>query len=265
MEMVSIRASSLPELFDCPARWEAKQLHGLRLPRSAAAQIGTAIHASTAVFDIAVFNDNPITADDAAGAAVDAIYRPIEVVEWDDVNPATAEKIAISLHKKYCAEIAPMQDYVGVEITCEQLDITDLGISLTGTTDRVRRTKDGRLGIVDIKTGTTAVNAAGKVKTSGHGNQLAVYDLLTSFALGITLDAPAQIVGMQTGKTNVAQRVAVEDVDLSSCTLVGSEGTTGLLEIASRIVHLGLFYGNPRSQICGEKYCPIYKTCRFRG
>ena len=40
MEMTAIRASSLPELFDCPARWEAKHLCGRRLPRSAAAQLG---------------------------------------------------------------------------------------------------------------------------------------------------------------------------------------------------------------------------------
>ena len=31
---VSIRASSLPELFDCPARWAAKHLRGMRMPMS---------------------------------------------------------------------------------------------------------------------------------------------------------------------------------------------------------------------------------------
>ena len=26
----------------------------------------------------------------------------------------------------------------------------------------------------------------------------------------------------------------------------------------------GLFYGNPKSQICGEKYCPAFHICRWR-
>lgn len=61
MEMTAIRASSLPELFDCPARWEAKHLCGRRLPRSAAAQLGTAVHAGAAVFDVQRILGSPIT------------------------------------------------------------------------------------------------------------------------------------------------------------------------------------------------------------
>ena len=70
MEMTVIRASSLPELFDCPARWEAKHLCGRRLPRSAAAQLGTAVHAGAAVFDVQRILGSPITPDDAAGEVV---------------------------------------------------------------------------------------------------------------------------------------------------------------------------------------------------
>ena len=36
-ELFFIRASSMSELFDCPARFEAKYITGLRMPRSAAA------------------------------------------------------------------------------------------------------------------------------------------------------------------------------------------------------------------------------------
>ena len=39
-DLVRLRASSLPELFDCPARWEAKHVKNMRLPTSAAAQLG---------------------------------------------------------------------------------------------------------------------------------------------------------------------------------------------------------------------------------
>lgn len=143
--------------------------------------------------------------------------------------------------------------------------IADLGIELTGTTDRVRISPEGGMGIADIKTGATAVNAQGQLKTAGHTAQLAVYELLASQTLGRPMDAPAQIIGMQTGKTEKAQRVATAQVESTSLALVGDEFSPGLLEMAAKVLHSGLFYGNPRSQLCGVKYCPAYGTCRFRG
>ena len=49
--MINIRASSLGELFDCPARWAAKNLDNLRMPGNGKAHLGTSLHASTAAFD----------------------------------------------------------------------------------------------------------------------------------------------------------------------------------------------------------------------
>ena len=73
MESVAIRASSLSELFDCPARWAAKHLDGLRMPSSGAAQLGTAVHAGTALYDTSRLpGGSPITIDDAAGAVVES-------------------------------------------------------------------------------------------------------------------------------------------------------------------------------------------------
>lgn len=264
--MISIRASSLPDLFDCPARWEARNILGMTIPTSGAAQLGTAVHKSTALYDVSVIAGSPLTVDDAAGAAIDAIHHAEYDVEWDeDMNKGVAEKIAVSLHRKYCERISPYQEYVGVEVNCKRLDITDLDISLTGTTDRVRRTKDGDIGISDLKTGATAVNAQGEVKTAGHIAQLAVYELLASQAIGQQLTAPAQIVGLQTGKTEKAQRVGVAEVEAPSQLLVGDESCPGLLQIASGLLHKGLFFGNPRSMLCSAKYCPAYGSCRFRG
>lgn len=237
----------------------------MRLPTSVAAQLGTAIHASTSAFDAAALRGSRITPDEAAGAAVDAIHKPNADVAWDDeINPSSAEKIALSLHAKYCRGIAPEQNYIGVEVSCDRLEITDLGIALTGTTDRVRVTADGEIGIVDIKTGKNAVSSDGCVKTSGHMAQLAVYELLTSQALGRELSAPAQIIGMQTGKTEKAQRVACAPVVAPSLALIGTEDNPGLLEIAAGMLRKGLFYGNPRSQICSVKYCPAWKNCLWR-
>jgi len=262
---MKIRASSLPDLLDCAARWEAKHIKKLRHPTSGRAQLGTAVHAGTAAFDSSILAKNPVTVDDAAGEVVDAIWKPREEVVWgDDLGQREAEDIALDLHRKYCRNIAPGQEYVAVEQTCDALEIKDLGITLTGTTDRVRQTPDG-FGIVDLKTGGAAVAADGTVKTAGHASQIAVYELLAGFSLGLPITASAQIVGLQTAKTEKARRVGIGEIVNAREALVGDEFNLGILEMVARLLKVGIFPPNPRSQLCLEKYCPAYPTCRYRG
>lgn len=265
MDMINIRASSLADLFDCPARWSAKHIDGLRMPSSPAARLGTAVHAGTAVFDSSrLSGGSPVTAEDAASAVVDALHKPDEEVDWEDSSPDQIEPIALALHNKYCSEIAPTQNYCGVEVTCEKLELTDIGISLTGTTDRVRETVTGEIGICDLKTGARAVDASGKVSIKGHALQLGVYELLAENALGKPITAPAQIIGLNTGKTEVAQRVGIADISNSKSVLIGTDDHLGLLEMAGKLIHSGAFYGNNKSVLCNPKYCPAYSSCRFR-
>lgn len=263
--VIPIRASSMPELFDCAARWEAKNIRGLRMPKSGKAQLGTAIHKSTSLFDQSHLDGIDLRADECAGALVDSLNQPDEDVRWDDdLGASDAEKIGRALHSRYCAEIAPKQDYAAVEVRCESLEITDLGIALTGTTDRIRRVDDG-FGIVDLKTGKTAVTASGHVETAGHAMQLGVYELMAERASGLAVTAPARIVGLQTGKTARGQRVA-ESADIHGARdmLVGDQNELGILEIAAQMIHSSTFPGNPNSMLCHERYCPIFNSCRFR-
>lgn len=264
MDTVRIRASSIGELFDCPARWEAKHLLGLRMPMSGKAALGKAVHASTGAFDSARVLGSPITADDAAAAAVDSLYKPDEEVDWGDDSIDKAEKVALALHTRYCRDMAPTQNYVGVEASCEALTISDLGITLTGTIDRVYQDEFGNLGIADLKTGKTAVSADGTVKTQGHGLQLATYELLAETAMQQPVTAPARIIGLQTGLTEKAQRVGVGEIDSPREALVGTPDAPGALHYAANFIKSGLFYGNPRSQLCSEKFCPAHARCQFR-
>lgn len=265
-DLVFIRASSLSELFDCPARWAAKHLEGLRMPSSGAAQLGTAVHAGTAAFDASRLpGGSPISADDAAGAVVDAIHKPENEVDWEDTNPSEVERIALALHTRYCFEVAPRQHYLGVEVTCERLELPELGIALTGQTDRVRQVDNVGNGVADLKTGGKAVGTDGRAVTQGHAAQLGVYELLAEHTMGIPITAPAQIVGMQTGKTAAAQRVGTGEIPNARAVLVGTEEQPGLLEHASRLIRSGAFYGNSKSYLCSAKYCPKHPTCRYRG
>lgn len=261
--MVTIRASSLSRLFDCPASWAATHIDGKRLPSTSKAMIGKAVHASTAIFDQSNIVGAGITADEAAAAAVDTIKHPDEDVDWSEANPQQIEDIALSLHKKYCTQIAPKQQYAAVEIECDSLQISDLNIALTGTTDRIIQTADG-YGIADIKTGVAAVGADGKVKTSAHAYQIGVYELLAEHGSGLPIHAPAQIIGLNTAKTKEAQRVGIGQIANAKDILLGNEYQTGVLQMAANLIHSGNFYGNPKSMMCHEKYCPNFKTCPFR-
>lgn len=262
--MITIRASALSDFLDCPARAEAKHLLGKRTPSSGRALLGTAVHASTAVFDRSTIEGAGITADEAAGAAVDAIRKPREDVLWDQGSPDEVESIAIDLHKLYCKEIAPTQDYAAVEVFCERLEITDLGIALQGQTDRVANV-DGGHAIRDIKTGKTAVAADGTVKTQGTGAQLGVYELLAERASGLEITEGARIVGLQAGKTAKGQRAGIsEPVTGARELLIGDHDSPGVLEIVAKMIHTGVFPGNPRSVLCSGRFCPIFNQCRFR-
>lgn len=263
MDAITLRASSLPELFDCPARWEAKHVRGLRLPRSGAAQLGTAVHAGTALYDQSRMDGGDLTADEAAGAVADAIHHPEEDVDWGDDSPAEAERIGIALHTLYCRDIAPAQRYVAVEAACEALCITDIGLTLTGTTDRVTLTDEG-YGIADIKTGKSAVAADGTVSTGRHAAQIAVYELLAGQALGTVMSAPARIIGLQVAKTDKGRRAGVGIVRDARALLIGDEESPGLLHMAADMLHAGRFHGNPSSQLCNPKFCPAYPACRWR-
>lgn len=264
MQIVTIRASALSDFLDCPARAEAKHLLGKRTPQASNALLGKAIHASTAVFDTSTIKGEGITIDEAAGAAVDAIRKPDEEVAFDEEdNISQMEHIAVALHRRYCTEIAPLQEYVAVEVTCDRLEITDIGLALTGTTDRIRKTSVGN-GIGDLKSGKTAVKADNTVETKGHRFQLGVYELLAETATGIPIDAPAQIIGLQTGKTERGQRVAVSPpVKGARDVLIGDEESPGVLQMVARMIHSGSFPGNPRSMMCSPKYCPIFDTCKY--
>jgi hypothetical protein len=265
MKIHTIRASAVREVLDCPARFEAKHIRGLRTPSNGKAQLGRAIHRSTGLYDESQISGKGLTVNETAAAVADELAHPTEDVQWDeDLTKPEAERIGIALHEKYCAEVAPSQDYVAVEVTCDRLEIADLGLALTGTTDRVRMTEPGCYGISDLKSGKTAVKPDGTVETAGHAIQIGVYELIAEAGSGLTMTDPARIVGLQTGKTAKAQRVGVGEIVSAREMLIGTPDEPGILEYVSRILHTGSFYGNPSSKMCHESYCPVFRTCRFR-
>lgn len=263
-DLVTVRASSVPGMFDCALRWQAIHREGRRMPTTLNAMLGKAVHKGTAVFDIERVAGQPgnlAAAKDAAAETIDKPDEEIALVETD--KPAQSKDIAVSLVDKYATEFAPLRQYVGVEIGVPALDISDLGITLTGTADRVRMTDDGP-GICDLKTGKTIVDARGVVDVAGHASQIGVYELLAEAALGRRLTADAEVIGLQTNVTREKQRIATGAIQNAREVLTGDGQQEGLLPVMARIAHGNLTWGNPRSFMCHSRFCPNFNTCFYR-
>lgn len=267
--LATIRASSWPSLFDCGHRWYWQNIVGLKNPSSGAAALGTAVHAGTATFDSArMLNDSSVSVTDAVDMARDNLAHPEYEVAWDDdMTPVEADSFAIKLTTRYCNEIAPLRTYSAVELEYEALDIaTEHGVvRVTGTTDRVRVLDDGRCGISDIKTGGRATEKAPdgsrRAVTKGHQLQLGIYTLMAEQASGARMEAPAEIIGLQTTKEAPCGTDEIADVKTP---LLGTEEHPGLIEIAARMLRDGIFPPNPKSMLCSNKYCPAYAAhCRY--
>jgi hypothetical protein len=260
---IQIRSSSWAELFDCAARWAAKNLDGIVMPSSVAAHIGTAIHAGTAAFDESGMAGDRISPMDAADLAVDEL-RADENVRWTTSEPSRreAEAIVISQTLAYCKTFDHYQ-WAAVEHQCQPLDIdmgADLTIRLTGTLDRIRKHPDSRLGVADLKTGVRRINSDGLVDTAADGAQLGCYELLYEADTGLVIDAPAEILAIDSKCAGV---VASAAVPRTREILIGSDEEPGLIFMAAMYLRAGIFPPNPKSGLCSDRYCPIYDRCKY--
>lgn len=266
--LATIRASSWPSLFDCAHRWYFQNIVGLRMPSSGNACLGTAIHAGTAAFDSSTLAGDQIDVVTAVDTARAALQNPEQEVAWDDsLTPVEADSFAVRLTSRYCQEIAPTRNYAAVELECQALDIgTEHGVvRVTGTTDRIRIVEDGRKGISDLKSGGRATEKAADgsrpAVTKGHHIQLGIYTLMAEQSSGERLDAPAEIIGLQTTKDTPVATGEVQDVKTP---LLGTDEYPGLIEIAAKMLKDGIFPPNPKSMLCSPKYCPAYSgKCRY--
>lgn len=263
-----VRASAWPTLFDCAHRFYWQNVYGLRSPSAGPAALGTAIHAGTAAYDQARINGAPIGVIDAVDASRELVARPEQDVEWDDkLTQSDADRLATLLTTKYCHDIAPGQQYEAVELECTSLDIEtpDGVVRVTGTTDRVRVLEDGRRGVADVKTGAraTVVGEDGKRRadTKGHNMQTGIYTLMAEQETQVLMDAPAQIIGLQTTKD---AHCAVGEMPDVRTPLLGTAEHVGLIQMAARMGKSGSFPPNPKSVLCSKKYCPAYAHhCKF--
>ena len=263
METISVRASGLSELFDCPARWKAKHIDKIRSPSSGKAQRGTAIHLGTAIYDEGRIAGNTVSLEEVIEITHDAIFDRDLDVHWNDITQKFAFETSIPSLAKYCLEISPQFEFAAVELHCEAVEVQCDGIvlRLTGTTDRVY-TVNGQYGIGDIKTGDRIIDGEGILDPAPHKLQLSVYTLLASLQMYVDMTAPSLIYGIKPGK--VEAQAAIAESTASIDYLTGTPDQKGMLEYAAAIIKSGNFYGNNKSFICNKNYCPVFNQCKFR-
>lgn len=266
-KIISVRASSLPGLFDCGYRWEASNVLGMRKPASGAMALGTAIHKGTAAFDSAQLAGKPIKPDDAAGALVDHLKNPGEDVVWtdEDLTKQEAERIGLNLHTRYCTQVSPKLVFAAVELDVGQLviDVPEQGVKvkLTGHLDRSRVIRgQTRPRIADLKTGGKAASKDGSAAVKGHGLQLGVYQILAEYRMGEPVDEVGEIIGMQTGSGAYIGRSTIKAPKQQ---VLGDDNTPSLIEMAANMLRTGLFYPNPKSMTCGERFCVRWSRCPY--
>lgn len=266
MSTIKVRASSWGGLFDCAYKWEWETLMGNRKPVGIRAVLGTALHASTAQYDRAQVDHQPIRIDDAAQTFIAKIHTPEYEVDYrdDDITPQQAESIGLQLHRLYCTTIAPNMHYTDVETELKPFHIDCGGgliVTLTGTMDRARVAQGPHMSkpiIPDVKTGR-AVISKGAAKMKGRSAQLGTYQLLYEHTRSVETGG-AQILALN---ATTKPAVAVSPIFDARKVMVGTATEKGLIEYAAEMFRAGLFPPNPQSMLCAKKYCARWDTCNF--
>lgn len=265
MPTVTVRASSWGSLFDCAYRWEGVSLLKIRSPSSPRALLGTAIHASTAAFDVGRMTGEPVSIYDSSELLVNVLRKPAEDVNWrgNDITVDDAERIGLKLHSMYCKDWSPKFDFAAVELTVKPMVLDlggDLKIQLTGTLDRARffRGREG-IGMADVKSGGASVSQ-GAAKTKGHSAQIGTYELLYEHTTGNQITEDAEIIGL---KTRGKPEIAMGTIRGAKDRMIGTDKFKGLIEIGGEMIRSGLFPPNPQSFICAKAYCPRWNSCPY--
>lgn len=259
----TIRASSWVEFFDCQKRWEYTHIRGMQKKGSHQSAIGSAAHHGAAVFDAALKEGNRISPEEAGNESARHVIKHQEESVWDEVTPEKAGEMARNVTENYCRTIALEREWVAIEAQCKPLEImTEYGvIRVTGTVDRIRKWESGALGVSDLKSGKTAVKSKTlEANTKAHGIQLGIYTLMAESELGIQLNAPGEIIGLNT--TNDG-RIGVGEIEDVKTPLIGTEDEPGLIEMAANMLSKGIMPPNPKSMMCSKKWCVGYELCPY--
>jgi len=177
---VRLSGSQLGTLLTCPRQWFLALEAAAGPARSAAASFGSVVHALA---------EHGARSRLGPGELSDHLESIWDSLDFDANWLSAAERVeAESALERFATwqDARPAQELLGTEVSfrCE-VSIGEDRVQLTGTADRVERDPDGRVRIVDFKTGRTAPTAT----------DVAVQDQLGVYQLAVHLGAFGALAG----------------------------------------------------------------------
>jgi RecB family exonuclease len=184
--IVTLTPSSLQTLTDCPLRWMAERHGGTDL-RDLGSTVGSVLHALIA---------EPAGGEFELLAALERAWQhlPFES-RWYADNELVRHRTMIETFLAWRAQTRGQLTEVGVEVGVD--GVIDRNVRLRGRVDRIERDAEGRLVIIDVKTGKTPVS---KDDAQRHA-QLAAYQLAVAEGLVTHGDEPGGGRLVYLGKT----------------------------------------------------------------
>ena len=245
-EPIVITGSGLKALLACPRQWFMTRRGGADQPRGTQAGIGEVTH---------------LIAQRAAreGLGLDEMLAILEKV-WGEVSFETRslrvterDQVAAALTRFHAWHNANPNQLIGVELDFElPLQVRGAAVVLRGTVDRLE-IQDGRLAVVDLKTGR---RCATKPELAEH-EQLGCYQLAArlgafeQYAPGIRAVAEPSLLQLRHGRVLPVQQFQP----------VLAEGRTWLdekLEQAVEVLRSGRFEAREGPQCA---WCPVVGSC----
>lgn len=165
--VVTMSPSTLQTLVDCPLRWLLER-HGGQDGRDVRSALGSLVHALVA---------NPTASEEQMEAELERVWAELPFdAQWHSVNELERHRAMVATFAQWRAQSRHELTEAGSEIVVDgvlALDGEGPGVRVRGRVDRLERDAEGRLVVVDLKTGKTPVS---KDDAQRHA-QLAMYQL----------------------------------------------------------------------------------------
>lgn len=254
---ITITGSSLEALRECPRRWFLSRRARAEGGRQSRASVGDVVHllakhAATDGLDAAQLH-----------AKLDEVWDRIPFeTEWLSVAERTQIEAAIDRFARYHThspnELVAVEQPFRVPLTVAGQEVV-----LNGTVDRLERRPDGRLRIVDLKTGRRVPREADILDHA----QLGIYQLAASLgafdavAPGSRAVAPPVLLFLREGEalpTEVAQPSIDDSPQLTGEELAGQTWVHDRIATAVEIIR-GARYEAVECGAC--RFCPFRAAC----
>lgn len=259
--MPNIRASALPDYFDCPRRSAANLLNtelkaaGYQLkwtPRNVAASVGTGLHSAAeyALDSLIDHQREPRESDCIEYGIVSLKGESLKGMEFDETTPNInhAEKQIAQLTRSFIYEVMPKYELIDPDTEFQMKADIGGGITLSGKCDFVnskslRDLKTGRISDYSAQAGAYSIlNQA-----MGYNKPLyLVNDFLPRTAITKAYPGPT-IIAYQVDEAEEAARQIIRHITAA----MNEFKTSG---------DPWAFPANPKSMLCSEKYCKAFGT-----